>query len=176
MEKCVHMPCSLNDCNYLILQVLQVPLVCYGALHKDQTNKHLLPDCTSHSAFFRLQWHLHDSVWIFKAQNFMFCLFINTMRWKWNSSLNHRQPRVVGYCCTNCKKSQHKSLLRLQSNASHTQAALSSMCADLCLPTTYFLLSQTLPVNWNFCPRQVTVTYWISSKTVSALPKNYWFG
>jgi hypothetical protein len=37
LEKCcVHMPCSLNEQNDFILQVLQIPLDCYGALHEVQ--------------------------------------------------------------------------------------------------------------------------------------------
>jgi len=47
------MPCTLNDWNELILQMLQVSLVCNGTLHKDQSNKPLLVDCTSHGAFFQ---------------------------------------------------------------------------------------------------------------------------
>jgi hypothetical protein len=33
LDKCVHLPCFLNDWNYLIVQLLQVLLVFYGALH-----------------------------------------------------------------------------------------------------------------------------------------------
>jgi hypothetical protein len=36
LEKYVHMPCSLNVRDYLVLQLLQVQLVCYGVIHKDQ--------------------------------------------------------------------------------------------------------------------------------------------
>jgi len=48
---CVHMPSSLNDKNDFIFQLLQVPYVCYGALHKVQPSKPLVADCTPHSAF-----------------------------------------------------------------------------------------------------------------------------
>jgi len=65
LEKCcVHMPCSLNDQNDLILQFMQVLLVCYGAHHQHQSNKPMLTDCIPHGAFCRVEWHLHDSVWI----------------------------------------------------------------------------------------------------------------
>jgi hypothetical protein len=43
---CVHMLCSLNDWNDLILQLLQVLLFYYGALHKAQSNKPLLAEHT----------------------------------------------------------------------------------------------------------------------------------
>jgi hypothetical protein len=33
--KCVHIPCSLNNQNGLILQLLQIPMVCFGALYID---------------------------------------------------------------------------------------------------------------------------------------------
>jgi hypothetical protein len=36
----------------------------------------------------------------------MFCLFTNPSRWKCASSLNHRQSKVSGNCCTNWKKSE----------------------------------------------------------------------
>jgi hypothetical protein len=38
LEKCVHMPCSLSDQNDLTLQLQQVPLACYGAVHNDPSN------------------------------------------------------------------------------------------------------------------------------------------
>jgi len=41
-----------------------------------------------------------------EVQKLVFCLFMNQSKWKWALSLNHRQSKVAGYCCTNCKKSQ----------------------------------------------------------------------
>jgi len=55
LAECVHMICSLNDQSDLILQELQVPLICYDVLHKDQYNKSLLADCTPHVAFCRME-------------------------------------------------------------------------------------------------------------------------
>jgi len=49
---CVHMPCYRND---LILQLLQVPLVCYAVPDKDRSNKPLLVDCTAHRAFCTME-------------------------------------------------------------------------------------------------------------------------
>jgi len=46
---------SLNDWNDLILQLLQVLLVCYGALHKYWSNKPLLADCKPHGAFCKVE-------------------------------------------------------------------------------------------------------------------------
>jgi len=47
LEKChVHMPCSPNDQNDLILQLLQIPLVCYSTLHKDWSHMCLFADST----------------------------------------------------------------------------------------------------------------------------------
>jgi hypothetical protein len=47
LEKyCAHMPCSLNA---FILQLLLVPLVYYGAIHKDCSDEPLLDDCTTHA-------------------------------------------------------------------------------------------------------------------------------
>jgi hypothetical protein len=66
-KRCVHMPCSLNDRNYLILQLLQVPLASYDDVHKDQSSKPLLADCTPHGTFCRMKWCLHESVWIFRG-------------------------------------------------------------------------------------------------------------
>jgi hypothetical protein len=54
LGKCIHMPFSLNDWNDLILQLLQVLLVCYSALHKDWYNKPLPTDCKAHGAFCRM--------------------------------------------------------------------------------------------------------------------------
>jgi hypothetical protein len=54
LGKCVHMSCSLNDQNDLILQLPQLPLVCFGALQKGGSNKPLLADCTLYTAFFRV--------------------------------------------------------------------------------------------------------------------------
>jgi len=59
---CVHMPYSLNDWNDVILQLLQVQLLCYGALHKDWSSKPLLAECTP---FCRMEWCLREYVWIF---------------------------------------------------------------------------------------------------------------
>jgi len=198
LEKCcVHMPCSLNDQNDVILQLLQVLLVCYGAIYKNWSNKPLLADCTLHGTFCRMEWHLHDSV-DFQRPRTSFSLFTSPWSWKWALSLSHKQSKVVGYCCTNHKKSWQNShfccllasvsiymtwillrynvishhtvvyvdvllmlsdwehhvrdFLRLWSSSSCAQATLSCMHADLCLPTTHFL-SQTLPVNSNFCTR-----------------------
>jgi hypothetical protein len=61
---CVHMPCSWND---IILQLLQVLLACYGACHKDRSNKPLLADRTPQGTFCRMEWCLHDHVWIFRG-------------------------------------------------------------------------------------------------------------
>jgi hypothetical protein len=38
-----------------ILQLLQVLLICYGALHKDQSNKPLLDDGTPHGEFCEVE-------------------------------------------------------------------------------------------------------------------------
>jgi len=43
LEKCVCIPFNQND---LILQLLQVPLVCYGAFHIDWFSKLLLTNYT----------------------------------------------------------------------------------------------------------------------------------
>jgi hypothetical protein len=66
--------------------------------------------------------------------------------------------------------------LALRSRASRsTRSASSCVRADLCLPATLLLLSQTLPVNLNFCTRRliaillVPVACWISSETDFAL-------
>jgi len=59
---CVHMSCYRND---VILQLLQVLLVCYGAPHKHQSNKPLLADSTQHGEFCRRQ--LPDFEWIFRG-------------------------------------------------------------------------------------------------------------
>jgi hypothetical protein len=67
-KKCFfHMPCSLNDRNNLILRLLQLLMVCYGVLHKDRSNKPLLADCTPHGTFCRVEWPVHNSVWIFRG-------------------------------------------------------------------------------------------------------------
>jgi len=39
------------------------------------------------------------------AQNLIFWLFMSPVRWIWAASLNHRQSKVVRYCCTNSMKS-----------------------------------------------------------------------
>jgi hypothetical protein len=68
LEKCcVHMTYNLNDRNELVLQLLQVLLVCYGGLHKYRSNEHFLADCLPHGVFCRVQWRLRDSVWIFRG-------------------------------------------------------------------------------------------------------------
>jgi hypothetical protein len=92
LEKCcVHMPCSLNDQNDLILQLVQVPVVSYSALNKDWCNKTLLADCTPHSAFCRLEWRLFYSMWIFRGPEPRVFLFTHPSRWNSDLSLNHRQ-------------------------------------------------------------------------------------
>jgi len=53
---CIHMSCSLNGWNDLILQLLQVPVICYSVLHKDQFSKFLLADYIPHGALFRMEW------------------------------------------------------------------------------------------------------------------------
>jgi len=89
LEKCcVHMPCSLNDWNDHIIQLLQAPLICYCALHKDQPNKALHANCIPRGCVFS------------EAQNIVFCLFTNPLRWKWASSLNHEQSKVAACYCT----------------------------------------------------------------------------
>jgi hypothetical protein len=50
------MLCSLHDQNDHILQLLQVPPVCYGALHKYQPNIPLVANCTPHDAYFRMEY------------------------------------------------------------------------------------------------------------------------
>lgn len=50
-ECCVNMSCFQNDWNDLILLLLNVPVACYGGLHKDWANKPFLADCTPHSTF-----------------------------------------------------------------------------------------------------------------------------
>jgi hypothetical protein len=107
-ESWVHMPCILNDQNDLIWQLLQVPQVCYDALHKDTSSNPLL-----------IAYHVvHFAGWsdasttlngFLKAENLVFCLFMNSLRWKWPSSLNNWQSKVVGYHCAHCNKSQQNS-------------------------------------------------------------------
>jgi len=67
LDKCsAHMPSSLNDQNDLILQLLQVLLVCYGALHRDWSSKPMLANCIPHGAFS--EWSdISTIVWIFRG-------------------------------------------------------------------------------------------------------------
>lgn len=58
-------PRALNDRNCLILQLLQIPLACYDAIHRDRFSKPLLSDYTSHGIFCRMERRLRNSVWIF---------------------------------------------------------------------------------------------------------------
>jgi len=108
LEKCcVHMPCYWND---LILQLLQVPLVHYDALHKDW----FISPCLliAHlSAFCRMYWHLNNSAWIIRGPVSCVLFVHDPLRWKWASSLNHKPSKVAGYCCLNCKKSWQNSHL-----------------------------------------------------------------
>jgi len=63
MENCsVHVVCSINDWNGLILHLLQVPPASYGALQKYLNNKHLLEDCKAYKIFCGIEWFLHDYV------------------------------------------------------------------------------------------------------------------
>jgi len=65
LEKCfVCAPCSLNDWNGLILQLLQVPLVCYGAFDKNQSinSPCLLTAC--HTVHFSGWNVVYTSMWI----------------------------------------------------------------------------------------------------------------
>jgi len=64
----------------------------------------LLADCTPHGEFFRMEWCLHDCGFSV-AQKLMFCFFISPRKWKWASSLKHRQCKAVEHCYTNCNKS-----------------------------------------------------------------------
>jgi hypothetical protein len=48
-------------------QLLQVPMICYGDLHKDRFSRPLLADCSPHGAFCRIKWRLHNSVCIFRG-------------------------------------------------------------------------------------------------------------
>jgi len=54
------MYCTLNE---IILQLLQVPLVCFGAFHRDRSKNPLVVDFTPHGAFCRMELRLHNSVW-----------------------------------------------------------------------------------------------------------------
>jgi len=61
-----HVLCSTND-QHDILQLLQVPLVCHGALDKDQSVKPLLVDCTTTYCI------LQDGVYLHNCVNFQRC-------------------------------------------------------------------------------------------------------
>jgi hypothetical protein len=84
-----------------------------------------------------------------------------------------------------CYQTHHAGWPRLHSlyvgmyhPASLTQATLLCMCADLCLPTTSFLLLQLIqtyvPDGW-LQILLVRAVCWISSENVFALSQNYWF-
>jgi hypothetical protein len=67
------MPCSLNN---TILQLLQALLVCYGALHKDQSDKHLL--IALHTVHFVGWSDISMTLCGFsEAHNLVFRLFMN---------------------------------------------------------------------------------------------------
>jgi hypothetical protein len=78
LEKhCVHMTCFLNDLSNLILQLLEVPLVCYGAFHKHKSNKPCLLTAL-HTVHFSGWSDISITLCkLLAAQNLMFCLFIN---------------------------------------------------------------------------------------------------
>jgi len=106
MEKeCVCMLCYQND---LILQLLQILLVCYGSLHKHQSYKPLLADCTSHEDYVM---KVSTTVWLFRGPE-SHVLVHESTGWKWTSSLNHRHSKVMGYCCKIHKKSQQNPHLQ----------------------------------------------------------------
>jgi len=58
------MPCLWND---TILQLLQVQLICYDALQKDQSTKPMLAEHTTYDAFCKMEQHIHSSEWIFRG-------------------------------------------------------------------------------------------------------------
>jgi hypothetical protein len=65
-KKCrVHIPYFLNDRNNFILDLLLLPLLCYGVFHRQIHEDFRLLTFTPHGAFCRMGWRLHDFVRIF---------------------------------------------------------------------------------------------------------------
>lgn len=88
--------------------MLQALLASSGAFHKYQSSKPLLADCTMHSTFCKMEWHLQEYVRIFRKPQ-LCVLLVHEHSWEWATSLNNRYSNGAKYCYTYSKKSWQNS-------------------------------------------------------------------